>query len=174
MENGSGRLVSLNHLQQFKRFLLDKVVGWDRYFMDIAQAVSVRSKDPKTKVGSVIACSDNRIVSTGYNGFEASADETFFKWSPTIKSKFVIHSEVNAILFAEELDIYLHRLDPTLYVTLCPCRDCASRIVNSGIRRVVMKEMRAEYKYFEAVHILLRANVKVHRIEEDGSCVEFL
>lgn len=142
--------------------------------MDIAKAVSMRSKDPRTKVGSVITCSDNRIVSTGYNGFEPAAEENSLKWAPIIKSSFVIHSEANAISSAEGLDIQLHRLDPTIYVTLCPCRGCADRIVEAGIRRVVMKEMRAEHKYYEAIHTMLRAGIKVNRLTEDGSCVEFI
>ena len=44
-------------------------LSWDLRFLDLAKLVSTWSQDPSTKVGAVIADSDNRIVSIGYNGF---------------------------------------------------------------------------------------------------------
>jgi dCMP deaminase len=42
---------------------------WDRYFLGVAEAVAQASKDPSTKVGSVIVRPDRTFVSFGYNGF---------------------------------------------------------------------------------------------------------
>ena len=51
-------------------------LGWDEYFMLLAITASLRSKDPKTKVGCVIVDEDNHQVGMGYNGFIPGIDET--------------------------------------------------------------------------------------------------
>ncbi len=45
-----------------------EVINWDQYFMNIANEVAKRSKDPSTQVGCVIVDSDHRPISFGYNG----------------------------------------------------------------------------------------------------------
>jgi dCMP deaminase len=47
---------------------------WDRRWLELAQHVSSWSKDPSTKVGSVIA-QGKQLVSLGYNGFPASCED---------------------------------------------------------------------------------------------------
>ncbi len=42
-------------------------LGWDDYFLGIAEEVAKRSTCPRASVGAVIV-KDNRILSTGYNG----------------------------------------------------------------------------------------------------------
>ena len=42
---------------------------WDFRFLELAWVISQWSKDASTKVGAVIADSNQRIVSTGFNGF---------------------------------------------------------------------------------------------------------
>ena len=41
---------------------------WERYFMDIADCVNVKSKDPSTKIGAVVVGPKKDIRSTGFNG----------------------------------------------------------------------------------------------------------
>jgi dCMP deaminase len=45
------------------------VIDWDHYFINIADEVATRSKDPSTQVGAVIVDKNHRPVSFGYNGF---------------------------------------------------------------------------------------------------------
>ena len=45
------------------------VIDWDNYFINIADEVATRSKDPSTQVGAVIVDQRHRPVSFGYNGF---------------------------------------------------------------------------------------------------------
>src|SRR5258708_2603107 len=49
--------------------LKGNAMKWDDYFMNIARAVSMRSKDHSRKVGCVIVGPDNEIRATGYNSF---------------------------------------------------------------------------------------------------------
>ena len=43
------------------------VIDWDNYFINIADEVATRSKDPSTQVGAVIVDENHRPVSFGYN-----------------------------------------------------------------------------------------------------------
>ena len=45
------------------------VIDWDNYFINIADEVATRSKDPSTQVGAVIVDKNHRPVSFGHNGF---------------------------------------------------------------------------------------------------------
>lgn len=42
--------------------------SWDEYFMEITEMVATRSTCDRAFVGCVLVNSDNRIISTGYNG----------------------------------------------------------------------------------------------------------
>lgn len=98
--------------------------------MDLARLVASWSKDPSTKVGAVIVDQDNRIVSTGFNGFPRGVNDSPVERD--IKLLRTIHAEENALLFA--------RRDVTgmsIYVTRPPCARCAAKLVQSGIARVV-------------------------------------
>ena len=79
------------------------VISWDEFFMKVAVAAKLRSKDPKTQVGACIAGPDHRILSVGYNGTPAGIDDDQFPWESTgdaltDKHNYVIHAEANAIL----------------------------------------------------------------------------
>ncbi len=103
------------------------VISWDEFFMRVAVAASLRSKDPNTQVGACIAGTDNRILSVGYNGTPRGlADD---------KHSYVIHAEANAVLNYRGS---LRDMDgATVYVTLFPCNECAKFLVQVGIGEVV-------------------------------------
>ena len=69
--------------------------SWQRTFIDIAKVVAKRSKDPHTKVGSVLV-KNNTVVATGYNGDPRNFRYNF-NWSTSEKYDYVIHSEMNCI-----------------------------------------------------------------------------
>src|SRR5258708_5159711 len=103
---------------------MDTVPGWDTYFMGIAKAVSLRSKDPATKVGCIIVDQQNRIIGTGYNGFSIGATETPELWERPVKYSHVIHAEVNALNYLTK-----SAQNGTLYTTMFCCVDCAKRVI---------------------------------------------
>ena len=116
------------------------VISWDEFFMRVAVAAALRSKDPNTQVGACIAGTDHRILSVGYNGTPAGLDDDDFPWDTTDdpltdKHNYVIHAEANAILnyrgSLKELQ------GATVYVTLFPCQECAKTLVQAGIGEVV-------------------------------------
>ena len=78
-------------------------ISWDEYFMGVALLAARRSKDPSTQVGACIVDDDNRILSTGYNGFPYGCSDEEYPWaregdSNDTKYPYVVHAELNAIL----------------------------------------------------------------------------
>ena len=112
---------------------------WDSRFLEIAEHVSSWSKDPSTRVGAIIVRGDRTIASVGYNGFPRGVadDEARYEDKPT-KYLMVVHAEMNAILSMREPVT----ADHVLYVTpLHPCSNCASAIIQSGIKKVVTQNL---------------------------------
>jgi dCMP deaminase len=109
------------------------MTDWNKRFLDLCDHVATWSKDPSTKLGSVIVDSKKRVVSVGYNGFPRGVEDLEERYNdrPT-KYLFVAHAERNA------LDNAPMMVDGcTLYVTLEPCVECAKSIIQKGIKRVV-------------------------------------
>lgn len=106
------------------------IPNWDEYFIGFTKYAATRSKDPKTQVGAVIVDKDNRILSIGYNGMPRGIPDDEAHWSK--KHLYVSHAEDNAISFCKgDLE------GSTLYVTFLPCNECAKRIIQNKIKRVV-------------------------------------
>ena len=65
-------------------------MDFDTYFINIADVVRTKSKDPSTKVGAVIVGPDRQVISTGYNGFPRNVCETnLLRWKRPIKYEYV-------------------------------------------------------------------------------------
>ncbi len=117
---------------------MTKQLEWDQYFMDIADEVAKKSKDPSSQNGCVIVDSRHRPVSFGYNGTIQGADETKLTLSERpMKYYFAIHSEMNAVLFAQR-DL----TGCTLYNRIATCENCLKYCLQAGIKRFVYKELR--------------------------------
>lgn len=109
---------------------------WDLQFLNLAHCVRNFSKDPSTKVGAVISDQDNRVVSIGYNGFPKYIKDDDRLHDRDLKLKIIVHAEANAILFANK-----PLNGCTIYtMPFMPCSNCASLIIQSGIKRVVSIE----------------------------------
>jgi len=114
-----------------------KSLTWDNYFLNLCYTVSEKSKDPSTKVGSVIVYPDHGICSTGFNGFPRGVEDNEERYNNRpLKYKIVVHAEANAILNAA---FHGHKTDGcTLYVPWHPCTECTKKIIQAGITEVVM------------------------------------
>ena len=112
---------------------------WDKRYMTIAKAVGRWSKDPRKKVGCVIAGTDHEILSTGYNGFARGIADTPDRYNDRVmKRALVVHAEINAICNATRTGAKL--VGSMLYVSgLPPCTNCANAIIQCGIKRVVFE-----------------------------------
>ncbi|MBR3316786.1 MAG: dCMP deaminase family protein [Atopobiaceae bacterium] len=147
-----------------------QVISWDEFFMRVAVAASLRSKDPNTQVGACIASTDHRILSVGYNGTPRGLSDDEFPWDDSEdplndKHNYVIHAEANAILnyrgSLKEL------ADATVYVTLFPCQECAKTLVQAGIGEVVYLDDKYANTVGNAISkaVLDRCGVRYRRTE---------
>lgn len=113
-----------------------KKFSWDEYFITIAYAVSMKSKDPSTKVGCVVIGDDNEILSTGYNGFPRGVDDNKIdRYKGIDKYKWIACAERNAIYNAARNGTKLE--GSTVYTNLLPCAECSKAMVQTGIKELI-------------------------------------
>ena len=122
--------------------------SWERTWMNVAFAISERTRCDKASVGAVIVGPNQRIVSTGYNGPPANyieEEKTCSSFclrninnetSNDYSSCPSIHAEINAIAYANRRDME----GGTIYITASPCMNCAKVIANSGIKRIIFNQ----------------------------------
>ena len=146
---------------------------WDRYFLDLCEAVSKRATCDRGKAGCVIV-RDKRIMTTGYVGApaglphceEAGHDmRKVFDDNGSVSQHCVrtLHAEQNAIIQAARFGIALD--GATLYCKMTPCRRCAMMIINSGIRRVVCE--RRYHADKDTIDLFQQADVELVVMTED-------
>ena len=122
--------------------------NWDRYFLDLCEAVARRATCDRGRSGCVIV-KDKRIMTTGYVGAPAGlphCDEAghdmrkVFDNNGSVTQHCVrtLHAEQNAIIQAARFGIPL--VGATLFCKMTPCRTCAMMIINAGIQRVVCEK----------------------------------
>lgn len=138
---------------------------WDLRYLRLAREISTWSKDPSTKVGSVIVDSKNTIVSTGYNGLNRKSNDDIEKYNNRdIKYKLILHAERNAIIFGERQRL----IGASIFVyPFLPCSMCASMIIQAEIIRVVtLKNMWSKEEFDLAINEFNDANVQVNFYDE--------
>lgn len=123
----------------------ERIIDKYKRFLPIARAYAAMSKDPSTKVGSLILGPGFEVRSSGWNGAprgsRADEDERF-QQRPE-KYYWASHAESNSIANAARTGTPVHGC--TMLVTLPPCMDCAKLIVQSGIERVLFPKAGPEF-----------------------------
>lgn len=137
----------LTQLQSLLKKYLKKSDGplsSEEYYMGIAVLSALRSKDPKTQVGSCLVDTNGRIISVGYNGAPYNMRDDVLPWHSNgevtgelldVKDPYVVHAEINV------LDNYRGQQDDlsnmTLYVTFSPCQPCTLRLSATPLREII-------------------------------------
>lgn len=157
------------NMNKFTKNKEDKYISWDSYFMGVAKMISMRSKDPSCKVGACIV-RDNKILSTGYNGFPRGLSDKDYPWTKGSEKEtenkyfYVVHAELNAILNSNN-----NVSNSTLYVTKFPCNECCKAIIQSGIKSVIYDDsiedvdLVKDEKVVAAMKMLYDAGISVDR-----------
>lgn len=108
---------------------------WDKRFLEVAKQIASWSKDPNKSVGCVVVDDDHNQLSGGYNGFPRGVADDARLSDHDIKLKIIVHAEANAVATAARNG---HSLKGgTIYCTFPPCSQCASLLIQTGIKRVV-------------------------------------
>lgn len=111
------------------------VDNWDEYFLNIAMVASIKSKDPRCRVGAAIAKANNVLLSTGFNGLPRGVhDDKHILDDPEEKLKVICHAEQNAIFNAARIGLAVE--GASIFVTKFPCLACCLSIIQSGITRI--------------------------------------
>ena len=148
--------------------ITDNRISWDKYWMKITDDISLRSTCIRHNFGCLIV-KDNEIIATGYNGApkyfphctEVGCIRDKLKIESGTRHEICrgVHAEQNALLKAGR-----DSAGATLYVNGYPCKICAKLIINSGIKRVVMK---GTYADKEGLKILGEALIETTIYRDD-------
>lgn len=152
---------------------------WDVWFMKQAYLVAEKSKDPSTKIGTVIV-KDNHIISSGFNGFPIGVKDLPERYSNReLKYKFVVHSEANAVLSAARFGISTS--GTTIYTQAIPCHDCSKSLIQGGIRKIVVHSgwpNMSHSKWKESMEIsgimLTESGVEIRYLEDTLNVLAYL
>lgn len=109
---------------------------WQEYFMKLAYNVSMRGTCDRAYVGCVIVNSENRIISTGYNG-SIKGNPHCDDIGHTMRDGHciaTIHAEMNALLYCAKEGISVK--DGICYVTHFPCLNCTKSLIQAGIKQI--------------------------------------
>ena len=134
MSESTIALLHKNELSESKR---QKQERWDIRYTRLAQHIAKWSKDPRARVGAVIANPEKgRVIALGFNGFPVGVEDDADRLhDSSLKLKMVVHAEQNALLFAGQM-----AKGCVIYVAGKPiCERCAVLIIQSGITRVVAR-----------------------------------
>ena len=135
----------------------------DRAYMAMADDFGQLSHAVRAKVGCVIVSDKGQIISQGYNGTPSGRDNAceYVGEDGELHTKAeVLHAESNAITKCAKWGSTTD--GATMYVTLSPCLECSKLIIQSGIRRVVYKNL---YRNGEGLKLLSDLGIKVEKIQ---------
>jgi dCMP deaminase len=143
------------------------VNNWDKKFLDVAKLVASWSKDPSTKVGCVITDGDHNQLAGGFNGFPRGIADDYRLHDRETKLKIIVHAEANAVAAAARNG---HALKGSIaYVMLPPCAQCASLLIQAGVRRVVFlsgaKPSKWEVDWTLAQGMFTEAGIEFEEVE---------
>ena len=136
---------------------MQKLTKTDEYYLQIADAVSIKSKCLKKHYGAIIV-KNNELISTGFNG-PARGEDHCLKCTKVGSDKDIveysscpaIHAEMNCIISASRQEmlgsvLYLSGRDVSgaideigLPIAARPCEICLRLIKNAGIEKVINK-----------------------------------
>ena len=138
---------------------------WQKRFFDMAYLVASWSKDPSSQIGAVIVDSQNRVISTGFNGLPVGVKDSDERLGDrATKYKMILHAEENAIMFAKQ-----NLNGCSIYVTkMPPCAHCAALIIQSGIKYVYVPETEIPERWRESTELTSQM------FKEAGVCLKFV
>ena len=134
------------------------------YYLDIATTVAERSTCMRRNYGAVIVKNDE-IISTGYNGAPRGRSNCH-ELENCIRSELnvphgtqyelcrAVHAEQNALVSAArneciDATLYLACTDGVNYIKNTECCDiCKKLIINAGIKKVIIRDSKSEYRIF--------------------------
>lgn len=139
----------------------DKQLILDNRYLRMAEIWAENSYCKRRQVGAILV-KDKMIISDGYNG-TPSGFENVCEDTNGITFPYVLHAEANAITKVARSNNSSE--GATLYVTTSPCIECSKLIIQSGIRRIVFREL---YRITDGIKLLEQAGIECVHITKDS------
>lgn len=109
---------------------------WDLIFLKQAYEWSQYTHDAETGHGAVLTTLDNRVISTGYNGFvKGIKDNVLPNKRPDKYPFFPLHAEINCLLDCARQGKSSN--NTKIYVTGEPCLSCYQMLAQAGIVEII-------------------------------------
>lgn len=139
----------------------------DRYYLNIARQVSLRSTCYRNRIGAIIV-RDDQIIATGYVGAPRKTKDCFehgFCLRDQLKIPHghryeicrSVHAEMNAVINAARAGVSLLGGDMFIYgeslpsgekIDTFPCFICKKIIINAGLNRVICSTKDGKFSTF--------------------------
>lgn len=122
------------------------IPSWDELFFQDVYRYAAKSKDPRTKIGSVIVHWDEKDpISHGYNGFPRKVNEAIpERWERPEKYFWIEHAEKNSILNCARTGRATK--GATMFTQGIPCADCTKAVIQAGIVEIVVHKQWQDYE----------------------------
>jgi dCMP deaminase len=114
---------------------MENRITWTEYFSELAKLVSKRSPCERLHVGCVLV-KENRIISTGYNGFLPGAEHKSIVLDG--HEQATVHAEQNAISDCAKRGVCVDGAQA--YITHYPCINCFKVLVAAGVKEIYYLE----------------------------------
>lgn len=140
----------------------------DKAYLKMAEIWGSLSKARRKKVGCLIV-KDGSIISDGFNGTPKGFDnnceheDSVFAYNHLTTKSEVLHAESNAITKLAKSTQSSN--GATMYITISPCVECSKLIIQSGIKRVIYKEL---YRDNKGIKLLEKAKIEVNKYRDQG------
>jgi dCMP deaminase len=105
---------------------------WNKYFMEIAHKVALKSRNESTKVGCLIVDEKNTIISSGFNDFPLNADLKYMTNERPMCYLIDVHAEMRALINAGR-----SVAGCKAFVTIASCENCFKHLIVAGISQVI-------------------------------------
>ena len=134
-------------------------------YMEMAHSIKKMSPDAETQVGAIMLSSEDRLISSSFNGFLRGAiDDTLPKTregNPN-KYEFIQHAERNMLYNCAYEGI---RTKGTKIVcTLSPCTECLRACYQAGVKSIIFDELYHRFPSTDFYTKLLDVHVEVNKI----------
>lgn len=139
-------------------FYHPKNIKNDQVYLTMAEVWSKNSHCQRMKVGALIV-KNRSIISDGYNG-SPSGFPNPCEGPDNVTLPYVLHAEANAITKLAKSTQSCE--DSTLFVTVSPCYDCSKLIIQSGVKRLVFREL---YRKTESLSFLYQGGLEIIRLK---------
>lgn len=129
----------------------------DQLYLEMAKTWSINSYCERMKVGSLIV-KDKSIISDGYNG-SPTGFPNICEDSDNNTLPHILHAEANAITKLAKSTQSSN--GSSLYVTVSPCFECSKLIIQSGIKRLIFRDL---YRNVGSLKFLFDAGIEIVRL----------